>query len=192
MTKIKPLKYSLRRINGINLHCWVVMAPKTKPGENLTAEIFYWWKIPDLRPTLNKSCIGGAVEETVCKLYWLLVIKLLSHNSCELLGLRCVYQEQTKHRSKRNTNGSSYAPGVYSSTYMRQMTITFWCMYSSQQQWIRKKESTQWWILQCSWGLIVHLCSNKSFCERVMGDCRNGSGWIMWVCSLHVLDQSFP
>ena len=40
MTKIKPAKYFLRRINGVNLYCRVVIVTKIKPGENLIDEIF--------------------------------------------------------------------------------------------------------------------------------------------------------
>ena len=48
-TKIKPAKYFLQRINGVSLYCRVVIATKIKPGKNLTAEILYRQKIPDLR-----------------------------------------------------------------------------------------------------------------------------------------------
>ena len=52
MTKIKPMKYFLRRINGVSLYCRVVIATKIKPRENLTDEIFYRRKIPDLQYVL--------------------------------------------------------------------------------------------------------------------------------------------
>ena len=48
-TKIKPTKYFHRRINGLSLYCRVVLATKIKPGENLTDEMFYRRKVPDLR-----------------------------------------------------------------------------------------------------------------------------------------------
>ena len=48
-TEIKPTKYFLPHINGVSLYCLVVIATKIKPGENLTDEIFFRRKIPDLR-----------------------------------------------------------------------------------------------------------------------------------------------
>ena len=49
MPKIKLTKYFLWRINGVSLYCQVVIATKTKPGNNLTDEIFHWQKIPELQ-----------------------------------------------------------------------------------------------------------------------------------------------
>ena len=48
MTKIKPAKYFLRRINGVSLYCRVVIAMTIKPHENFMDEIFYRGKIPEL------------------------------------------------------------------------------------------------------------------------------------------------
>ena len=49
MTKIKLMKSFLWHINGVTLYCPVVIVMKIKPRKNLTAEIFYRRKIPDLR-----------------------------------------------------------------------------------------------------------------------------------------------
>ena len=47
--EIKPTKYFLRCINGVSLYVQVVIMTKIKPSKNLTNDIFYRLKIPNLR-----------------------------------------------------------------------------------------------------------------------------------------------
>ena len=47
-TKLKLIEYFLTEINGVRLYRVVVITTKIKPGENLTAEIFYQWNTPNL------------------------------------------------------------------------------------------------------------------------------------------------
>ena len=47
MTKVKPMKCFLQRINGVGLYCRVIIVTKIKPRENLTDKIFYQGKFPN-------------------------------------------------------------------------------------------------------------------------------------------------
>ena len=53
---INLMKYFLQHINGVSIYSRVFIATKTKPGENLTGEIFYQRKIPDLQYVLHNNC----------------------------------------------------------------------------------------------------------------------------------------
>ena len=46
------------RINGLSLYCQVVIVMKMKPGKNFIDEIFYHWKIPNLRYTVYVQYTG--------------------------------------------------------------------------------------------------------------------------------------
>ena len=56
MTKIRPLKYFLPRLNGVSLYCRVVIATKIKPGENLTGKKFSIYGILGYRLRYDWAC----------------------------------------------------------------------------------------------------------------------------------------
>ena len=65
--KIKQTKYFLPWINWVSLYCQVIIATKIKPGKNLTAEIFYRQKIPDLWYTPDRTCCLLVISTQCCQ-----------------------------------------------------------------------------------------------------------------------------
>ena len=81
-TKIKPTKYFLRRVNGVFLYCRVVIVTKIKLGENLTDEMFYQQKIPDLRYCMSVHYTSAQSEIGLCVYVYLLCVLVWLLSNC--------------------------------------------------------------------------------------------------------------